>query len=223
MPACCCLRVRRWTRVLLHRHAAGLRETAIPPHTTHTHANKQPHTQATFAMLNWALRETVSQLAFGALAPPTPAAFAGVTYSLLALIYAVSILVPSGERGTGDHRVFSIPMRPIHQPTNPPTHPRTTLAHTRSVDRHLHHRRHRRRPPSFHPPWAAGAAHASRRGGADALAPRAGGGVRGAGGGHVGRVPGHDVRVAGAVKAGTGNAQPSTQSSRWSEPCQIVF
>ncbi len=50
--------------------------------------------QATFALLNWALRETVSQMAFGRTKLSTPG-FLIVSYLLLALLYLISVLVPS--------------------------------------------------------------------------------------------------------------------------------
>lgn len=49
---------------------------------------------ATFAMLNWALRETVTKLIFKTPMLPGPGFYA-VSYSLLVLIYLVAILVPS--------------------------------------------------------------------------------------------------------------------------------
>lgn len=53
--------------------------------------------QSTFAMLNWALRETVTKLLFGKPMLPGPGFYA-LSYALLAIIYLVAILVPSGER-----------------------------------------------------------------------------------------------------------------------------
>lgn len=53
------------------------------------------HLQSTFAMLNWALRETVTKLLFGKPMLPGPG-FYSVSYSLLLIIYLVAILVPSG-------------------------------------------------------------------------------------------------------------------------------
>ena len=50
--------------------------------------------QATFALLNWALRETVAQLAFGRTSLST-AGFLLTSYVLLLVLYLVSILVPS--------------------------------------------------------------------------------------------------------------------------------
>ena len=47
-------------------------------------------------MLNWALRETVTKLLFGKPMLPGPGFYA-VSYSLLAVIYLIAILVPSGE------------------------------------------------------------------------------------------------------------------------------
>ena len=55
-----------------------------------------PTPQATFAMLNWALRETVTKLLFSQAMLPGPGFYA-VSYSLLAFVYLVAILVPSGE------------------------------------------------------------------------------------------------------------------------------
>ncbi|KAI7843114.1 hypothetical protein COHA_003285 [Chlorella ohadii] len=49
---------------------------------------------STFAMLNWALRETVTKLLFGKPMLPGPGFYA-VSYSLLLLIYLIAILVPS--------------------------------------------------------------------------------------------------------------------------------
>jgi hypothetical protein len=50
--------------------------------------------QSTFAMLNWALRETVSKELFGVEMLPGPGFF-GVSYAILAAVYAVSIMFPS--------------------------------------------------------------------------------------------------------------------------------
>lgn len=53
------------------------------------------HSQSTFAMLNWALRETVTKLLFGK--PMLPGTgFYAVSYTLLLIIYLIAILVPSG-------------------------------------------------------------------------------------------------------------------------------
>lgn len=49
---------------------------------------------STFALLNWALRETVSNLVFGAPSPPG-AAFYGLSWGLLAAVYLTSIFVPN--------------------------------------------------------------------------------------------------------------------------------
>ncbi|EFN60084.1 hypothetical protein CHLNCDRAFT_133392 [Chlorella variabilis] len=49
---------------------------------------------ATFAMLNWALRETVTKLLFHKPVLPGPG-FHALSYALLAVIYLVAILVPS--------------------------------------------------------------------------------------------------------------------------------
>lgn len=49
---------------------------------------------ATFAMLNWALRETLSKLLFGTPMLPGPGFFV-LSYCVLALLYVVAILVPS--------------------------------------------------------------------------------------------------------------------------------
>lgn len=50
--------------------------------------------QATFALLNWALRETVAQLAFGRTSLSTPG-FLSISYTLLLALYSISVLVPS--------------------------------------------------------------------------------------------------------------------------------
>uniref|UniRef100_A0A1D2A8A4 Amino acid transporter transmembrane domain-containing protein n=2 Tax=Auxenochlorella protothecoides TaxID=3075 RepID=A0A1D2A8A4_AUXPR len=49
---------------------------------------------ATFAMLNWALRQTLSRIALG-VDMPEGAAFYAVSYSILAVLYVVSIAFPS--------------------------------------------------------------------------------------------------------------------------------
>jgi hypothetical protein len=56
-------------------------------------------------MLNWALRETVTKLLFRQAMLPGPGFYA-VSYSLLAIVYLVAILVPSGEAvgGWGGNR-----------------------------------------------------------------------------------------------------------------------
>ena len=53
-----------------------------------------PPTQPAPAMLNWALRETVSNMVFKVPAP-TGAAFYGLSWSLLAVVYGVGIYVPN--------------------------------------------------------------------------------------------------------------------------------
>lgn len=50
--------------------------------------------QSTFAMLNWALRETITKLFFGVEILPGYG-FLRVSYTILASVYAVSILFPS--------------------------------------------------------------------------------------------------------------------------------
>lgn len=50
--------------------------------------------QSTFAMLNWALRETVTKILFGVEMLPGPG-FLFISYAILAIQYAVSILFPS--------------------------------------------------------------------------------------------------------------------------------
>lgn len=49
---------------------------------------------ATFAMLNWALRQTLSRMVLG-VDMPQGAAFYGLSYGILAVLYAVSIAFPS--------------------------------------------------------------------------------------------------------------------------------
>ncbi|PSC67577.1 hypothetical protein C2E20_8765 [Micractinium conductrix] len=50
---------------------------------------------ATFAMLNWALRETVTKLLFNNKAMLPGPGFYALSYSLLAIIYGVAVVVPS--------------------------------------------------------------------------------------------------------------------------------
>ena len=50
--------------------------------------------QSTFAMLNWALRETVTKELFGVEMLPG-SGFYGVSYAILAVVYLVSIAFPS--------------------------------------------------------------------------------------------------------------------------------
>ena len=71
-----------------------------PCHTLPRPTSNAP-AQATFAMLNWALRETVTKLLFNNKAMLPGPGFYALSYSLLAIIYGVAVVVPSGERVEG--------------------------------------------------------------------------------------------------------------------------
>ena len=131
--------------------------------------------QATFAMLNWALRETVTKLLFSKPMLPGPGFYA-VSFSLLAIIYLIAILVPSGKPGgagagwaaAGSRRGGSRTQAHAaacprdcsglgRVPNLPPMRalPTSSLFAICSVDRHVGHRRHGSHLHRLHPAWVS--------------------------------------------------------------------
>lgn len=101
---CTCLMVRRdggAAQVPQLRAGRGARHAGVaarPPRRPPPPITHHPSPQATFAMLNWALRETATKLLFGKPMLPGPGFYA-LSYALLAGVYGVAILVPSGAWG----------------------------------------------------------------------------------------------------------------------------